>query len=185
MKPDRTLWFRKVALLPTDLRCHVSGVEYDATTLAHQRRRHVRDFLLRAPVHPDDAGRNGPALRIGGNAAIELPTDSEGVDISRLHLGGRERALDRRCKGAIPHFGVLLGGTGMRVTRLVADERLTENLKAVVGDDRFETLGADVETDNQVRPGCGIAIIGDQYETGSTTDARFTNRLRARPEAAT
>jgi hypothetical protein len=125
---------RIMSLQPADLRRHVAGVEHDAGARPDQRGRHILDLLLGPAIHPDEAGCQRAALAVDGDAAVELPADTERADLPGRDAGLAERAGDGRPDRPFPESGILLRRARTQELDAIGCCRLAAYRQRAVGD---------------------------------------------------
>ena len=126
----------------------MAGIEDDAGARPDERGRHIRDLLLGPAIHPDQAGRERPAVGIDGNAAVELAADAERRDLLRRGARLAQRAGDRRPERALPQRRILLRPARPRELRPIGRCRLAANPEFAVGDRDLQALRADIDADD-------------------------------------
>jgi hypothetical protein len=106
-----------------------------------------------APVYPNQAGADRPAIRTDGEAAVELAGDTQRADLVRGDARRGERLTDRWGERGLPQLGRLLGPARLRVVGLVRLGAAAKDTKVVRSDDDgLQTLGADIYTDDRDGP---------------------------------
>ena len=143
-------------LQPADLGRHVAGIQHQAGSRPHHRRRHIGDLRLGAPVHPDQAGRDRLALAVDREAAIELAADAERGDLRRAYAGLRQGAGDGRAERMFPQPRILFRPAVTREVRPVGHGRFAADAERVVGDRCLEALCADIDADDHGAPRAAV-----------------------------
>ena len=142
-----------MAFQPSDLCRHVGGVPGDTGQVPQAVFLDHLGLGCGAPVHPDQAGAERPAIRIDGEASVKLAGDTQRADLVRGNSRRGERPTDRWGERSLPQLGRLLGPAGPRVVGLVRLGAAAEDTKVVRGDDDgLQALGADIYTDDRDGP---------------------------------
>src|SRR5262249_6805252 len=102
-------------------------------------------------------------LVVDGDAAVELPANTERADLVRRGAGRGERTGDRGPERSLPERGILLCPTRARELRAVGRRGLAADLQLAIGDRDLEALRTDIDADDHRVPqqqpaafaGCG------------------------------
>src|SRR5262249_61266635 len=105
--------------------------------------RHVMDFGGGAAVHPDDAGRQRPALIIDGDAAVELAADADAGDVGWFRIGVAQGIGDGGAERRKPELRRLLDPARLREGRTIGAVALAAHAEGVVEDRDLEALRSD------------------------------------------
>ena len=102
MKPRNRPVGGEMAFQPADLGGEMAGIEHQPADLPYELGRNIGDLRRRPPIHPGEARRQRIAVRIDGDAAVELAADSDRPYGGWFGAPGCQRLGDRGPQGVFP-----------------------------------------------------------------------------------
>ena len=148
MKPRNRPVGGEMAFQPAGLGGEMAGIENQPADLPYELGWNIGDLRRRPPIHPGEARRQRIAVRIDGDAAVELAAESDRPYGGWFGAPGCQRLGDRGPQGGFPKPGILLDPTRPRMADRIAAHRPAPHAQGRIQHCNLEGLAADIDADD-------------------------------------